>query len=454
MRHTVTMILTLGLLVAACGDPSAVPIEAADGPGAQLVRCDELERVEAPDDWYADEPMYVANEMPIEDVQEWASGRPGFQELWIDRERNGWLTVAFTEDVEARQAEIEERFPDDGVVAVEVPRTRDELEALQRRVVEELSFDTGSGMAVNYGVVSVHVGQMTAERLDEVADKFGDEPICVEGTDPADAPPEGPQPTEGDGWRLLEAQRDAGEPYRTGIATDESQYGDLWREAGLSGEAHEVDFDAEVVVWFGAVYGSGCDALRLDDVVVDGEASLVHADIVLVDPPPACNDDANPYAFVVSVERDRLPAGPFAIQLGADDPPPGAPQERTYVDVDLTRTGAVAGPEDLRSGTRDDLGGSGALRSGDVVEPGYPARYALDVRCGATWLGELNRTVWRTDDVDSDPGHVPPAWAEAARGDVVEVEVELSTDPPTITAEANGYAVEYEPASEPMPGCD
>jgi hypothetical protein len=40
----------------------------------------------------------------------------------------------------------------------------------------------------------------------------------------------------------------------------------------------------------------------------------------------ACTDDANPTAYVVALQRDRLPAGPFVVQLGPQDPPGGAPR--------------------------------------------------------------------------------------------------------------------------------
>ena len=59
-------------------------------------RCEDVPPITAPADWYRDSPIYVGNEMPIEAIQQWASGQPGFQELWIDRQHHGWITVGFT----------------------------------------------------------------------------------------------------------------------------------------------------------------------------------------------------------------------------------------------------------------------------------------------------------------------------------------------------------------------
>lgn len=451
MRRLTALLVALALTLVACGDQVTGDPAAA---GSELARCDEIERAEAPEDRYADEPVYVANEMPVEQVRDWAADQPGFADVWIDRERNGWVTVAFTENVAARQAEIDERFPDDGVVAVEVERTREELERLQDRVHSELSFPHGSGSDVTRGAVMINVGELTEERLDEVAERFGDEPVCVEGADPADVA-EGPQQTEGDGWWLLASEKDAGQPYRTGIATDEASYVDLWEEAGVAEDRPEVDFETEVAIWFGAVYSSGgCDDLRLDDVVVDREAALVHADIVTLGSPPGCNDDANPHAFLVAVPRDRLPEGGFALQLGASEPPPGVPEERTMVEADLTEPGAVADPEDLRQATIEDLDSEpGLLQPGDIAEPGFPMPYKLYVHCGADWLGPLNDVMWRTDEIE--PGQVPDAWADAVDDtEHIVLTVEIDTEPARLTAEAGGHTVIYEPTNEDPPGCD
>jgi hypothetical protein len=302
-------------------------------------------------------------------------------------------------------------------------------------------------------VVGIGVGVLTPEHLAVIEERFGDEAICVEGTDPADAPIAGAQARQGDGWRLLADEPGVGESYRTGIASDPASYRQLWTEIGLSGDPPAVDFDSEVVIWFGAVYGSSCPDLRLDDVVVDRERALVHAQIVLVDPPSACTADANPRAYLVALQRAKLPPGPFAIQLGADDPPRGVPEERTLVDVDLSQPGAVAGPGDVHGDP--SLPEPFFNESGAVVEPGYPALYRLSVQCGIEWLGYVNSIAWRADVPAGAPDFVPPEWVSAVRGESIDLSILLRTDPdPVIEATANGHTVVYVATAEDSPGCD
>jgi hypothetical protein len=455
------MICAVALLATACragtgesAAPSASPEPTSNATVTGLPRCDEIEWISAPADRYADSPIYVANEQPTEEILAWASGQPGFEELWIDRDHLGWITVAFSADAEARQADLERLFPDVGVVAVEVEWSLEELLDLQQRIGEELGplFGPSTWASVQQGVVGIGVGVLTPERIAAIEDRFGDEPICIEGTDPADAPVAGPQPPAGDGWRLLADNQGVGSAYRTGIATDAAAYRQLWAEVGLTGGPPAVDFESEVVIWFGAVYGSSCPDLRLDDVVVDLERALVHAEIVLVDAPSACTSDANPHAYLVSLERSRLPVGPFAIQLGADDPPSGVPEERTLVDVDLSTPGAVAGPGDVHGDP--SLPEPFINEPGAFVEPGYPAPYRLNVHCGIEWLGYVNDIAWRTDAAGD--GGVPPEWQPAmGDGESIDLTILMQTDPePIIEATANGHTVVYRATAEDPPGCD
>lgn len=454
----------LALLVSACGLRPGTPGGSATAPaepnprgaGFSIPLCETVERISAPAEWYRDSPIYVANEQPTEEIRAWAAGQPGFEELWIDREHLGWITVAFSADAEARQAELEQDFPDIGVVAVGVDWTMAELEELERRVAEEIAplFPVGSWSSITQGVVGIGVGVLEEERIAAVERRFGGERVCLEGADPADVPAEGPQPQQGDGWRLLADEQGIGQSYRTGIATDQPSYDRLWTDIGLSGAPPPVDFESEVVIWFGAVFGSGCSHLRLDGVIVDPERALVHAEIVLPGPPVGCNGDANPYAYLVALQRARLPSGPFAIQLGADDPPAGAPEERTLVDVDLSRPGAVAGPGDVHPDPA--LPEPFVLEPGSIIEPGFEYPYRLNVHCGIEWLGRFNDVAWRSDVPDGILDFVPPEWQPAVdASQTIELSIILRTDPePVIETTANGRTVTYRPTAEEPPGCD
>jgi hypothetical protein len=420
--------------------------------------CADLPVLEAPADWYRDRPVYVGEEPPVGRVRKWARGQPGYQEMWLDWDNFGWVTLAFTEDVEAREAELEAEFPDVGAVAVEVPTTKAELNGLQRRV-HQLLVDAGidfggSGYDPTRWVVTVFVNAADP-RLAAALAAVADERICLE--DAGVPVPEGPQPVGGDGWRLVGDEL-VGDVYRTGIATDDEQYAALWSQAGMTAQRPAVDFTSEVVVWFGAVYGSSCP-IRVDDVVVDIQHRpvLVYPLIVVPGGDDMCTDDANPHAYVVAIERGRLPVGAFATQLGPEDPPPGAPEERTLVNTDLSSPGAVA--------TAEEIGPDPALieasqqpeifDSGEYLWSDPPWRYRLSVRCGIGVLGQLNGIWWMTG---ADTVAVPSEWTDLVdvTSESIIVEVNLNDEPdPTMTATANGHTVTYEPVrSDAVPACD
>jgi hypothetical protein len=416
--------------------------------------CQEVGEVTAPAEYYRDSPIYVSNEMPADEVRAWAATRPGYEDIWIDRDHLGWITVAFSHDAEARQAELEREFPGVGVVAVEVDWTMAELEALQRRVGDELMPDvaSSSGIYITKGVVSIGVGVLRPERIAAVEERFAGERVCIEGIDPADAPPEGPQQPAGEGWRLLADEKHVGQPYRTWIASDEASYRRLWGDIGLAAEP-PVDFETEVVVWFGAVFGSSCPNIRLDDVVVDGDRALVYPEIADLHAGQPCTADANAHAYVVAIERSRLPSGPFAIQLGPEAPPGGAPEERTLVEVDLSVPGAVAGPGDVHPDP--SLPEPFVLEPGAIVEPGFPMPYRQSVHCGIEWLGPINDFDWRTDVPAGAIDYVPPDWEPAIEDELIQLSITLHTEPePVILATANGHTVRYQPTAEQPPGCD
>ena len=98
---TTTSVSSLGSVVTTTGEADTAAL--AFG----IHRCDpELPSIEADPTYYRDQPIYVANEQPFEEIRAWAVTRPGFQEIWTDRQHNGWLAVGFGEEAPARQAEL------------------------------------------------------------------------------------------------------------------------------------------------------------------------------------------------------------------------------------------------------------------------------------------------------------------------------------------------------------
>ncbi len=411
-----------------------------------LQRCDpDAPRLTADPSFYRDEPIYVGNEQPVERVRDWARTQPGFEDIWLDRDHNGWISIGFSQDAAARQTDLESEFPGVGVVAVEVIATDAELRVLRDQVSDALQGLTSWGLShsVSRGLVEASVPVLDEETLERLA-PLADPRLCVDGKDPSDAVRDGPQPTGGDHWRLLGTER-TGHPYRTGVATTPQQYAELWDEAGVSGEGPTVDFETEIVIWFGAVYGSGCP-IRLDDVVIDTDRQLVHGDFVLPGNPTACNSDANGEAYIVAIPRDRLPENPFAVQLTSQDPPGGVPEERTTVQADLRSPGSTAAASDFVVVGLDD--GSpprpDRFEPGMVIEDGYPWTLLFDLSCDVDIVGPLNDTMWRA--IDTEPGSAhPEQWGWDANDGLNEAEFLLTTSPPQLTITINDTTITYEP---------
>lgn len=439
-----------------------VPTESAAGDGL-LPRCSDIPEIDVADELFGDSPVYVGNEQPTEAVMAWGSTHDGYEELWIDRDHNGWIVVAFSQDVDTRRAEAAELFPNDGVVVIEVDWSVAALRALQDTVPDRLG-DIGSAsfsVDIMNGFLELDLGVIDDGTEERLADEFSGERVCLNVPDPATIVAPGEQPTSGEGWRLLAADRDAGVPFMTGIATDTSQLANVWQQLSLAGEPPAVDFEAEIVVWFGIGYGGSCPERRLDDVVVvtanDSDLAVVFP--VVVDPtnPVACTADlAGGWGFVTAVQRDRLPSGPFIVQLQAEGAATGGDAERTRVNADLSVPGATATDAQIAGIGRDPS--DSIVRDGAIIEPGFPTEYAIYVHCGVAQLGTLNDIVWVSTGRES-PSAVqttPPAWApfEDERQEItVEVLLEEG-DPPTITATLEGTSVTYVPGDPSDDGCD
>ncbi len=91
---------------------------------------------------------------------------------------------------------------------------------------------------------------------------------------------------------------------------------------------------------FGPAVSGSCPQIRLDDVVIDVERRLVHADFSHPGAPSECTSDANPHAYIVALERDALPPSPFTVQVFEDVVCKGCvgeePGEVTEVDLRST----------------------------------------------------------------------------------------------------------------------
>lgn len=283
-------------------------------------------------------------------------------------------------------------------------------------------------------MVQVEFGVITPERAATLEPFRGNPRVCVSG-EVGSLPVAGPQPTGGAGWRLLGEARLVGNG-ATGLAADETQYRFLWDAIGMPGATPAVDFETEIVIWFGHIVSSSPDCQdRLDDVVVDTAAALVRPLFSTPGGAIICNADANPHDFVVAVPRDRLPPGPFGITIDA----PAAGPPSTSVSADLTASGSSVAPEQLRHATADPSNATFGYE-GRTLPVGAFVAYGLPW-CDGTRLGPVNRALWVAQ------GNAPEAWASApAPEGLPEFEVVVRPDPPTLTLTAAGASLDYRPA--------
>lgn len=454
MGRTIAAV-TLGVVLAVpalASDEEPERVMPASLEGSSIAWCGDVDEVQPDPALFRDTPVYIANEQPTRKVQKWARKQPGFADLWIDRDHLGWLVVAFSQDADLRQAEIEELFPDDGVVAVEVEHTTRELRKLQQRLSERFRrVPHWSGVDVTSNVVEFGVAYVTPELVRQLEAEFGGQPFCLDGRDPSERPVAGPQPTEGDGWTLIGYEHDSGPNYRTGAATDAGQLARLWRRSGVDGAVPDVDFDETIVVWFAIGHGSTCDELRMDDVVVDVEAATIYPRMVDLEDNVGCTDDlAGAFQYLVAVDRDRLPPPPFVVQTG---PPQedayGASMDQTVVEANLREPGAVAAADQIQPARRGNE--EPVMRSGAFVEPFGSWSYLLDATCGIGYLGEINDIHWVSEETD-----VPAAWAPALGPDgelLVEIAVRARPEP-HVDATLGGQTVCYLPAAEAPASCE
>lgn len=312
-RSAVIGALAVAALVAGCGADPADPGAATDGPtsapGDVVARCAEPPFGDTagpnPDDGDSNAASAAA-----------ASHGDLFAGVWWDGAAQEFVFTAVDVD---RAATVLAGELDPAVAhRVElVAHSDQELAAIQARV-PELGLEASSGRRVWDAIVEIDLPILDDASLDAVLRVFaGDlDAICVTGADPATVPPEGPQPTEGDGWRLLADQQGRGVPYTVHVAVNAAEYESLWASLALDGEPMAVDFDREIVVHFGVVYSGSCPEIRLDDVVIDVDAATVDPEVVRLGGDRMCTDDANPRAYLVAIARDHLPAVPFTVGLG------------------------------------------------------------------------------------------------------------------------------------------
>jgi len=116
--------------------------------------------------------------------------------------------------------------------------------------------------------------------------------------------PWGGQAQSGADWKLLGETLNA-RPYAVALSSTSEGLEQMWARH-FTGPVPAVDFDREIVIYFGGVVSSGCPQILLADVHIDKDEGAVYS--VFTRPGISwCRSDARPHGYAVAVERDTLP---------------------------------------------------------------------------------------------------------------------------------------------------
>jgi hypothetical protein len=276
-------------------------------------------------------------------VQTYGDAHPDeFAGVYYDQEHGGRLVARFTGHLEVHQHALDELLGSPGrVLVVNAASTQTSLQGIVDAVTGNHQGLADQGIELQTAWVDV-IGnkvQLQAKsdnpQAERILQAYGPPGVIVVDLYPADKP--WTQPTEGPGWRLLGAF-DSQLPYTVAVAVDRAQLTMQWERYGLPDAPPPWDPPREVIIILSDGIGSSCRDLRLDGVVMDADARLVHGEFSDPHAPEVCTADlAGGKTFVVAVPRDLLPPSPFTLRIHAE--PIGCEPDcgfgPTTLDVDL-----------------------------------------------------------------------------------------------------------------------
>ncbi len=242
--------------------------------------------------------------------------RDTFGGLYIDRDTHAGIVVQFTEDAATHEAALLELLPDTPLTVKKVRFSESALMELQERIGDEHEWveSTGlslysTGLDIIDNVVELTGGSNDPTSAGRIYERFGRQMLRIVAYE-IEFEPE--QPLAGEGWRLL-AELPRGGIYSVAAFTEAESFRREWQRLE-AGELPAVDFEEEIIVRFSPAISGSCRQVHFAGLVVTSDR--VHGDITFPTPQGmACTSDANPYAFMVAVERSLLPEGQFTLQL-------------------------------------------------------------------------------------------------------------------------------------------
>ena len=276
-------------------------------------------------------------------VQAYGEQHPDeFAGVYYDNENGGRLVARFTANIDVHQAALDALLGAPGeVLVLDAVFTEAELAAMiesighdHQQLIEQGITFVGGGVDVIQNRVEVMAKSDNAD-AERTLQAYGPPGAIAVDLYPADKP--WTQPMEGPGWRFL-GVFDTELPYTVGFAADDTQLASEWSRYGLPGDPPAWDPSAEAVIFLSDGIGSTCTELRLDAIVFDADAGVVHGEFSDPYQPRECTADlAGGKTFVVAVARDQLPPSPFTLQIHEDPMPcdPDCGSGPASVEVDL-----------------------------------------------------------------------------------------------------------------------
>jgi hypothetical protein len=257
-------------------------------------------------------------------VQAYGDAHPDeFAGVYYDQENGDRLVARFTGNLDLHQRALDALLGSpDRVVVLSAVFTEATLQGIVDSVGSDHQQLADQGIDLLSAGVDVIRNNVQVEaksddpQAERILQAYGPPGVIVVGLYPADKP--WTQPTEGPGWRLLGAF-DSHLPYTVAITLDRPQLATEWERYGLPGDPAAWEPSREVVIILSDGIGSSCPELRLDGVVMDADARLVHGEFSDPYAPRVCTLDlVGAKTFVVTVARDLLPPSPFTLRLHAE----------------------------------------------------------------------------------------------------------------------------------------
>lgn len=257
-------------------------------------------------------------------VQTYGDAHPDeFAGVYFDQENGGRLVARFTGNLDLHQRALDSLLGSQGrVVVLQAVFTSASLQGIADSVVANYQQLAAQGIAlITAGVDVIHNNvELEAKsddpRAESILEAYGPPGTVVVLLYPADKP--WTQPTQGPGWRLL-GVFDTNLSDTVAIAVDRPGLVTEWQRYRLPGDPPAWEPSREVVIILSVGIGSNCRERRLDAVVMDADARLVHGEISDPLEPRFCLLDlVGAKTFVVAVARNLLPPSPFTLRLRAE----------------------------------------------------------------------------------------------------------------------------------------